>query len=165
MKEVFEELKPSYEPDLIFTHNRDDLHQDHRLACELTWNTYRNHLVLEYEIPKVDGDLVRPNLYLQLHETTAEEKIELLLEHFPSQRLKHWFDAETFRGLMRIRGLECVAQERYAEAFTARKLQLVPAPASQPLPFVALASAPVAPDRRPALDVELSNHLGQVVSD
>jgi LmbE family N-acetylglucosaminyl deacetylase len=126
VKEVFQDLASRIDPQLVFTHMRDDLHQDHRLACELTWNAFRNHVVLEYEVPKVDGDLGRPNAYVPLTAAVAEEKIALLHEHFPSQTTKHWFDPETFRGLMRLRGVEAVAPERYAEAFVARKLALVP---------------------------------------
>jgi LmbE family N-acetylglucosaminyl deacetylase len=119
VKESFEDLK-SVAPDLIFTHVRDDLHQDHRLASELTWNTFRDHLILEYEIPKYDGDLGRPNVFVHLPEETVNEKIELLEKHFPSQIGRHWFDGELFRGLMRLRGMESAT--RYAEAFTCRKV-------------------------------------------
>jgi LmbE family N-acetylglucosaminyl deacetylase len=126
VKEVFQDLASRIDPQLIFTHTRDDLHQDHRLACELTWNAFRNHVVLEYEVPKVDGDLGRPNAYVPLTAAVAEEKIALLHDHFPTQVEKHWFDEETFRGLMRLRGMEAVAPERYAEAFVARKLAVVP---------------------------------------
>jgi LmbE family N-acetylglucosaminyl deacetylase len=126
VKELFEELKTRVDPDLVLAHARHDLHQDHRLASELTWNTFRSHLILEYEIPKVDGDLGAPNVFVPLAATVVEEKIELLDRHFPSQTGKHWFDADTFRGLMRIRGLEAVARDRYAEAFVARKLVFTP---------------------------------------
>lgn len=121
VKDLFEELK-AIEPDLVFTHARDDLHQDHRLVNELTWNTWRDHLVLEYEIPKYDGDLGRPNLFVPVDEALVEEKLRLLREHYGSQRAKHWFDDEVFRGLMRIRGVESAT--RYAEAFTCRKLRI-----------------------------------------
>ena len=123
VKDAFEDLK-RFEPDLVLTHTRADLHQDHRLACELTWNTFRDHLVLEYEIPKVDGDLATPNVFVPLEEEHAREKIDRLLGAFASQRDKHWFDAEVFRGLMRIRGMECRAASGYAEAFLGRKLPL-----------------------------------------
>jgi LmbE family N-acetylglucosaminyl deacetylase len=123
VKDVFEGLKV-VQPDLVFTHTRHDLHQDHRLACELTWNTLRNHLILEYEIPKYDGDLGSPNVFVPLEEAVVEEKLRILREHYPSQRGKHWFDDELFRGLMRLRGMESAT--RYAEAFTGRKLTLVP---------------------------------------
>jgi LmbE family N-acetylglucosaminyl deacetylase len=122
VKQVFEDLKARVAPDLILTHAGYDAHQDHRLACELTWNTFRNHLILEYEIPKYDGDLGRPNVFMPLAEEIAEQKIRLLEEHFRTQLGKHWFDEELFRGLMRLRGMESVA--RYAEAFTARKVVL-----------------------------------------
>jgi LmbE family N-acetylglucosaminyl deacetylase len=126
VKEVFAELGRRLEPQLVFTHTRDDLHQDHRLACELTWNTFRSHFILEYEVPKVDGDFGRPNIYVPLTAALAEEKIALLHRHFPTQAGKHWFDADTFRGLMRLRGMEAIADERFAEAFTCRKLPLTP---------------------------------------
>lgn len=125
VKEAFEELK-GVQPDLVLTHTRDDLHQDHRLACELTWNTFRDHLVLEYEVPKWDGDLGRPNLYVPLADDVVADKLELVLRHFPTQAGKHWYDDETFRGLMRLRGLECAAPSRYAEAFYAPKVTLAP---------------------------------------
>jgi LmbE family N-acetylglucosaminyl deacetylase len=126
VKDVFEQLKAEVDPQLVLTHTRDDLHQDHRLVCELTWNTFRSHLILEYEVPKVDGDSVRPNVFVPLEQRVADEKIELLHRHFASQADKHWFDVDTFRGLMRIRGMEANAPERFAEAFVARKLQLLP---------------------------------------
>jgi LmbE family N-acetylglucosaminyl deacetylase len=121
VKETFESLK-AVQPDVVFTHSRDDLHQDHRLACELTWNTFRDHLVLEYEIPKYDGDLGAPNVFVPLDEALVEEKLRLVREHFTSQAGRHWFDDELFRGLMRMRGMESAV--RYAEAFTCRKLRL-----------------------------------------
>jgi LmbE family N-acetylglucosaminyl deacetylase len=122
VKDVFEELKGRVEPDLILTHSRDDLHQDHRLVCELTWNTWRDHLILEYEIPKYDGDLGRPNLFVPVSEELAHEKTRLLATAFGSQREKHWFDEELFLGLMRLRGMEAHAASGYAEAFTSRKV-------------------------------------------
>ncbi|SFV33407.1 PIG-L deacetylase family protein [Hyphomicrobium facile] len=122
IKEMFETLKSRFSPDLILTHRRDDAHQDHREVCRHTWNTFRDHLILEYEIPKWDGDLGQPNLYVPLEAGVLARKIELLMKHFGTQRSKHWFDDETFRGLARLRGLECRAAERYAEAFFARKL-------------------------------------------
>ena len=121
VKEAFESLK-DVRPDVIFTHARDDLHQDHRLACELTWNTFRDHLVLEYEIPKYDGDIGQRNVFVPLTDDIVDEKLELLYRHFASQADKHWFDDELFRGLLRLRGMECAT--RYAEAFTCRKLRL-----------------------------------------
>ena len=119
VKDVFEELK-AVDPDLIFTHTRHDLHQDHRLACELTWNTFRSHLILEYEIPKYDGDLGAPNVFVPLVPTLVDEKLQIVRESFASQEGKHWFDDELFRSLMRMRGVESTT--RYAEAFTCRKL-------------------------------------------
>ena len=125
VKQVFEDLKPRVDPQIVFTHSSYDFHQDHRLACELTWNTFRNHLILEYEIPKVDGDLGRPNVFVPLTLEDVERKLELLERHFATQSGKHWFDGETFRGLMRLRGMEAVAAERYAEGFSGRKVSLV----------------------------------------
>jgi LmbE family N-acetylglucosaminyl deacetylase len=122
VKDLFEELKERLEPHLVLTHTRDDLHQDHRLVCELTWNTWRDHLVLEYEIPKVDGDLGRPNVFVGLTEEQLERKVSLLHEHFATQRGKHWFTPDLFRGLARIRGMEGRAPSGLAEAFLARKV-------------------------------------------
>ena len=124
IKSWFETLNARVRPDLILTHRRDDAHQDHRTVCRLTWNTFRDHFILEYEIPKWDGDLGQPNVYLPISESVLRRKIDLLDAHFGSQRSKQWFDAETFRGLARLRGMECRAPERYAEAFFARKLTL-----------------------------------------
>jgi LmbE family N-acetylglucosaminyl deacetylase len=124
IKSWFESLKRLAPPDVIFTHRRDDAHQDHRLVCDMTWNTFRDHFILEYEIPKWDGDLGRPNVYQPVSAEVLERKIDILDAHFGSQRPKHWFDAETFRGLARLRGMECRAPERFAEAFVARKLML-----------------------------------------
>ena len=126
VKDVFEDLKGRVDPHLILTHAGYDFHQDHRLACELTWNTFRNHLILEYEIPKVDGDLGRPNVFVPLSRDVADEKLALIEQHFATQAGKHWFDRETFRGLMRLRGMEAVAPDRLAEGFTCRKLVLAP---------------------------------------
>jgi LmbE family N-acetylglucosaminyl deacetylase len=120
IKERFEAIKNSINPDLIFTHYRDDRHQDHRLISDLTWNTFRNHFILEYEIPKYDGDLGIPQCFSHLSPAQAEKKVNILLEAFVSQRDKHWFDRETFLALLRIRGLESAAP-KYAEAFHARK--------------------------------------------
>ena len=121
VKDVFEGLK-DFEPDLVLTHHRHDLHQDHRLVCELTWNTFRDHLVLEYEIPKYDGDLGHPNVFVPITETQGRRKVELLQQHFASQRDKHWFTEDLFLGLMRLRGSECRSPTGYAEAFHGRKL-------------------------------------------
>lgn len=124
VKDGFEELKARVTPDVILTHRRDDLHQDHRTVAELTYNTFRDHLILEYEIVKFDGDLGAPNVFVPLEPGVVDRKIELLMKHFGSQRGKHWFDEETFRGLLRIRGLESAAPSRYAEGFYGRKLVL-----------------------------------------
>jgi LmbE family N-acetylglucosaminyl deacetylase len=121
IKNYFEELKRT-SPDLIFTHNRKDAHQDHRLIAELTWNTFRNHLILEYEIPKYDGDLGQPNLFVPLDREFYDKKIRYLMDSFETQRAKPWFAKETFLGLMRLRGMECVATSGYAEAFYCRKI-------------------------------------------
>lgn len=125
IKSWFETLKGRVDPDVILTHHRDDAHQDHRELSRLAWNTFRDHCILEYEIPKWDGDIGRPNLYMPVSENALQRKIDLLISHFGSQRSKQWFDAETFSGLARLRGMECRAPERYAEAFFARKLSLV----------------------------------------
>lgn len=125
LKAWFETLKSRPAPDVVLTHTRDDRHQDHREVCQLTWNTFRDHLILEYEIPKWDGDLGRPQLHVPLPAACLERKIALLMRHFGTQRSKRWFDEETFRGLARLRGMECCAPERYAEAFYAPKLSLV----------------------------------------
>jgi LmbE family N-acetylglucosaminyl deacetylase len=123
IKDRFEDLKGT-RPDLILTHYRDDLHQDHRLICELTWNTFRNHVILEYEIPKWDGGLGSPNVFVELDEAVLERKVEALFEVYASQRSRNWFDSETFRALARIRGLECNARSKLAEAFYCRKMAL-----------------------------------------
>ncbi len=125
IKEAFEQIKAeSRDPDIVITHHRDDLHQDHRLVGELTWNTYRNHLVLEYEIPKFDGGLGSPNFFVPLTDAVVSDKVQGLMDHFGSQRNKRWFSAETFRGLMRLRGVECQSESGYAEAFYCRKVVL-----------------------------------------
>ncbi len=123
IKDYFEAQK-TFSPDLVFTHTLHDRHQDHRLLAELAWNTWRNHLVLEYEIPKYEGDLGQPTCFVPLAPATVERKLLLLHENFASQRGKHWFDAELFRGLMRLRGAESAAVEGYAEAFHGRKVCL-----------------------------------------
>lgn len=124
VKEFFEDLKRKTDPDLIFTHWQCDAHQDHRIIAELTWNTFRNHLILEYEIPKYDGDMGRPNTFMPLSETSFQGKVSHLLEAFGTQRSKRWFTGETFLGLMRIRGMECNSPTGYAEAFYSRKITL-----------------------------------------
>jgi LmbE family N-acetylglucosaminyl deacetylase len=122
IKEFFEELKAESTWDLIFTHERDDRHQDHRVVSDLTWNTFRNHMILEYEIPKYDGGLTTPNFFVPLDEATRTRKVDYLMQAFGSQRDKRWFTEETFSGLMRLRGVECAAHEGFAEGFIARKL-------------------------------------------
>jgi LmbE family N-acetylglucosaminyl deacetylase len=124
IKGVFEELKAEFSPDLIFTHQRFDLHQDHRITCELTWNTFRNHLILEYEIPKYDGDMGAPNLFVPLDESARDKKVEYLMTYFGSQASKHWFSEDLFSGLLRLRGMECNSPTSYAEAFYSRKAVL-----------------------------------------
>ena len=123
IKRYFENLKPS-QPDLIFTHYHQDRHQDHRLLSDLTWNTFRDHFILEYEIPKYDGDLGQPNSYVHLDAADCDAKIETLLSCFASQRSKHWFTADTFQALMRLRGLEAASPTRFAEGFYVRKQAL-----------------------------------------
>ena len=123
IKQFFEELKRECSPDLILTHYRNDLHQDHRVVSELTWNTFRQHLVLEYEIIKYDGDLGIPNFFVQLNERIARKKIQNLMQCFSSQRNKNWFTEDTFLSMLRLRGVECNANEKYAEAFYARKMR------------------------------------------
>jgi len=121
IKDAFEGLK-RVSPDVVFTHNRKDAHQDHRLLAELTWNTFRNHLILEYEIPKYDGDLGQPNIFVPLEQVIYEKKVSYLMEAFGTQHGKRWFERETFLALMRLRGMECNAPSGYAEAFYSRKL-------------------------------------------
>jgi LmbE family N-acetylglucosaminyl deacetylase len=123
IKSCFEGLKRT-SPDLIFTHNRHDAHQDHRLIEQMTWNTFRNHLILEYEIPKYDGDMGQPNFFVPLEQDIYQKKIRYLMEAFQTQRSKRWFEPETFLALLRLRGMECVAPSGYAEAFYCRKLVL-----------------------------------------
>jgi LmbE family N-acetylglucosaminyl deacetylase len=125
IKDSFESLKRRPAPDLIFTHRRADLHQDHRLIGELTWNAFRRHLILEYEIPKYEGDLGAANAYVQLSRAQAAAKTRALLSCYPSQRTKHWFRAETFDALMRLRGLEAGAGTTSAEAFLISKFNLL----------------------------------------
>jgi LmbE family N-acetylglucosaminyl deacetylase len=127
VKDFFEDMKVRVNPDLILTHWQGDAHQDHRLVSELTWNTFRNHLILEYEIPKYDGDMGRPNLFMSLEAPLYEHKVDHLFEAFQSQREKPWFARETFLGLMRIRGMESNSPSGFAEAFHARKIVVGPA--------------------------------------
>jgi LmbE family N-acetylglucosaminyl deacetylase len=121
IKDFFEQMKREIDPDIIFTHYRNDLHQDHRLINELTWNTFRDHLILEYEIPKYDGDMGIPNLFVHLDSSICEKKVDILLSEFVSQKDKHWFSKDTFFSLMRLRGVESRAPGRFAEAFYCRK--------------------------------------------
>lgn len=122
VKDVFEQLKSSVSPDLIFTTSRRDAHQDHRLIGELAWNTFRDHLILEYEIPKYDGDMGQPGFFVPLDERHYRAKVDYIVETFQSQSNKAWFDRQTFLSLMRLRGMECNAPSGYAEAFYCRKV-------------------------------------------
>jgi LmbE family N-acetylglucosaminyl deacetylase len=122
IKEFFEQLRRATEPDLVLCHRQSDRHQDHRVVAELTWNTFRNHLIWEYEIPKYEGDLGQPNLFVPLSAAQAERKVQLLMTHFASQHGRSWFRPDTFHGLMSIRGVECAAPDGRAEAFHAHKL-------------------------------------------
>jgi LmbE family N-acetylglucosaminyl deacetylase len=124
IKDYFESLKQGVNPDLIFTHSRTDLHQDHRLVSDLTWNTFRDHLILEYEVPKYDGDLSTPNVFVHLEERLCQRKIASLITRFKSQNANQWFTEETFRATLRLRGIESNAPSLFAEAFTCRKLIL-----------------------------------------
>jgi LmbE family N-acetylglucosaminyl deacetylase len=124
IKDHFEALKRDFDPSLVLTHMQGDAHQDHRLLAELTYNTFRNHLVLEYEIPKYDGDLGNPSFFVPLTRAQVRRKVDLISRHFPSQHGRSWFSDETFQGLARLRGLACNAPEGLAEAFYARKIVL-----------------------------------------
>jgi LmbE family N-acetylglucosaminyl deacetylase len=124
IKEYFEKLTKEFSPDIIFTHFRNDLHQDHRLISELTWNTYRNHLILEYEIPKYDGDFGSPNFFVHFDETISLKKIGKIMKYFKSQYDKTWFTRDTFLSLLRLRGVESNAPDKYAEGFYCRKIIL-----------------------------------------
>ena len=123
LKDWFEGLRKRVDPDVILTHRRQDAHQDHREICKLTWNSFRNHLILEYEIPKWDGDLGQPNLFVPLDAPVMDRKVELLIHHFATQRSKDWFGPDTFGGLARLRGMECRAPSGHAEGFMLRKAQ------------------------------------------
>ena len=124
IKQYFEELKGRCSPDLIFTHYRDDRHQDHRLISDLTWNTFRNHLIFEYEIPKYDGDLGSPNVFVHLDEEICRRKVRGIVDAFQTQRNRHWFTEDTFMSLLRLRGIESAAPDGYAEGFFCRKAVL-----------------------------------------
>jgi LmbE family N-acetylglucosaminyl deacetylase len=121
IKDWFEQIKADFDPDMVFTHYRDDRHQDHRVLSDLAWNTFRNHLILEYEILKYDGDLGSPNVFIPLSEELCARKIDLLLKHFKTQATKHWFTSDTFAAMHRIRGIECASASGRAEAFYCRK--------------------------------------------
>ena len=124
IKKFMQQLGTQLKPDLVFTHHRQDLHQDHRLIAELTWNAFRNHLILEYEIPKYDGGMVAPNAYVHLDKATAERKVHLICDAFKTQKSKQWFGADTFLALLRLRGLESNSPSKYAEAFYCPKMLL-----------------------------------------
>jgi LmbE family N-acetylglucosaminyl deacetylase len=124
IKDAFEELKRAFKPELVLCHRKVDAHQDHRVIAELAWNTFRDHVIWEYEIPKYDGDLGLPNVYVPLSLADAQRKVELLLEHFASQASRAWFHPDTFHSLMSLRAIECNAPERRAEGFYVRKLLL-----------------------------------------
>ncbi|MGH8579646.1 MAG: PIG-L deacetylase family protein [Gammaproteobacteria bacterium] len=124
IKEYFEKLKTRISPDIVFTHYRGDLHQDHRLISDLTWNTFRDHLILEYEIVKYDGDFSSPNFFVPLSDDERKRKVRYILECFETQKGKHWFTEETFYSVMRLRGIECNSSSGYAEAFYCRKMVL-----------------------------------------
>lgn len=124
VKRIFEQLKSEFNPDLIFTHYRNDLHQDHKTLNELTWNTFRNHMILEYEIPKYDGDLGQPNLFVPLTESQIKQKKEIITTSFKSQLNRQWFDDTLLTSMLRIRGVECASSTSYAEAFYSRKMTI-----------------------------------------
>jgi len=121
IKEFFETLKP-FRPDLVFTHYREDRHQDHRLLSDLAWNTFRSHVILEYEIPKYDGDVGQPSFFVPVPERLLRRKSQLLLKHFSTQSGRHWFTPDLFMALPRLRGMECDSPTKFAEAFHVRKL-------------------------------------------
>ena len=124
IKELFEEIKREFSPTLALTHHRDDRHQDHRVISDLTWNTFRDHFILEYEIIKYDGDLGAPNLFVKLDDELCQKKVRYLMDCFGTQRSKHWFTEDTFFSMLRIRGIESAGTGRYAEGFYARKIVL-----------------------------------------
>ncbi len=124
VKEYFETLKQDVSPDLVFTHRLEDRHQDHRLLADLTWNTFRDHTILEYEIPKYEGDLGQPNLFVPLDQEISRRKLSLLMTMFATQRSKRWFTEEMFTAVMRLRGMEAGLPSGLAEAFYTRKLLL-----------------------------------------
>lgn len=119
-------VRSRFPADVVLVHRAGDLHQDHRELNRIAWNLFRDHLILEYEIPKWDGDLGQPNFYVPLEAEILERKIAFIMRHFRSQRSKDWFDPELFRGLARLRGMECRAEHRHAEAFFVRKAVFSP---------------------------------------
>jgi LmbE family N-acetylglucosaminyl deacetylase len=121
VKQCFEDLKTRCSPDVIFTHYREDRHQDHRLISDLTWNTFRDHFILEYEIPKYDGDLGAPNFFVHLDEATSRRKARSIVEMFQTQQARHWFTEDAFLSLLRLRGIESASPSGYAEGFFCRK--------------------------------------------
>ena len=124
IKNFFEKLKSEFSPDLIFTHYSSDAHQDHRLISNLTWNTFRDQFIIEYEIPKYEGDMGNPNLHVCLTEFQVKQKTSQICGVFQSQKEKPWFDEETFRAILRLRGVECNSPSRFAEAFYCPKIVL-----------------------------------------
>jgi LmbE family N-acetylglucosaminyl deacetylase len=124
IKEYFEQIKRDIVPDLIFTHRREDMHQDHRVIAELTWCAFRDHVILEYEIPKYEGDLGAPNVFVPIDEAVCHRKIETIMESFSSQHAKQWFSRDTYWAMLRLRGVECNSPTRFAEAFHGRKLRV-----------------------------------------
>jgi LmbE family N-acetylglucosaminyl deacetylase len=124
IKECLHQVSREFSPDLIFTHHGKDLHQDHRLVSELTWNAFRDHCILEYEIPKYDGDLGQPNVFIPLDKSVCRNKANHLIRYFKSQRHRNWFTKDTFMALQRLRGIECNSTSGYAEAFYCRKIVL-----------------------------------------
>jgi LmbE family N-acetylglucosaminyl deacetylase len=124
VKNAIHEIAADVSPDVVFTHRLEDRHQDHRLVAEVSWNAFRNHLLLEYEIPKYEGDLGQPNVFVPLEEELCRRKVSILRDAFPSQQDKPWFSEDTFWALLRLRGLECNSPSRFAEAFHCRKLTL-----------------------------------------
>jgi LmbE family N-acetylglucosaminyl deacetylase len=124
IKDTFEGLKAAGEPDLVFTHDESDLHQDHNILGSLTRETFRNHVILGYEIPKFDGGLRSPSVFVPLSEELKDRKIDLIMQHFSTQSGRQWFDPETLSALMRLRGVECATTTRYAEGFHCAKLSV-----------------------------------------
>jgi LmbE family N-acetylglucosaminyl deacetylase len=122
IKECFEKIRKDFSPDIVFTHCKGDAHQDHRLISDLTWNTFRNNFILEYEIPKYDGDLGQPNLFVHLDASSVNRKIKFILDSYSTQKEKQWFSEETFRSILRLRGIESNSESKYAEAFQCRKI-------------------------------------------